>query len=127
MDIRIVTMKMNAQSQLGWLAVTPDDVTIGHIFMIVEPERTIKFLDAWIDENYRRKGIFRKLWEARWKFVQQNYIGYKAYAWCKPMSLPLLIEKGFEQGESAVYVEKVIEDPEARYDNWLGDNCPVTC
>ncbi len=126
MDIRIVTMKMNAQSQLGWLAVTPDDMTIGHIFMLVEPERTIKFLDAWIDENYRRKGIFRKLWEARWKFVQQNYIGYKAYAWCKPMSLPLLIEKGFEQGEAAVYVEKVIEEPE-RYDNWLGDNCPVTC
>ncbi len=126
MDIRIVTLKMNAQSQLGWLAVTSDNTTVGHIFMLVEPERKIKFLDAWVDDDYRRKGIFRQLWEARWKFVQQNYIGYKVYAWCKPMSLPLLIEKGFEQGEAAVYVEKVIEEPE-RYDNRLDDNCPVTC
>jgi hypothetical protein len=30
------------------------------------------------------------------------------YAWCKPMSLPLLIEKGFKEGDTCVYVEKKI-------------------
>ena len=40
--------------------------------------------------------------------VQQQYKGYKAYAWCKPMSLPLLIEKGFKKGDNCVYVEKII-------------------
>jgi GNAT superfamily N-acetyltransferase len=108
MNIRIVTLKMNAQNQLGWLAVSQDDVTVGHTFMLIEPNQTIKFLDSWVHDKYRRKGIFRKLWEARWKFVQQNFSGWKVYAWCKPMSLPLLIEKEFEQGETCVYVERTI-------------------
>ena len=46
----------------------------------------------------------------RWKYVKEYYKGHKVYAWCKPMSLPLLIEKGFEQGETCVYVEKMIKE-----------------
>ena len=38
-------------------------------------------MDAWVHEDYRRKSIFRKLWDTRWNFVQQYYKGYKAYAW----------------------------------------------
>ena len=68
----------------------------------------VKFLDAWVHPDYRRKGIFRKLWETRWKFVVANFKGYKAYAWAKPMSLPLLIEKGFNEGDNCIYVEKEI-------------------
>ena len=94
------------------------DMTIGMIFQegsasssisSILDEDKIKFLDAWVHKDHRRKGIFRKLWDIRWNFVQQNYKGYKAYAWCKPMSLPLLIEKGFKEGETCVYVEKIIE------------------
>ena len=76
---------------------------VGYIHFILEP-----FMDAWVHENHRRKGIFRKLWDIRWNFVQQHYKNYKAYAWCKPMSLPLLIEKGFDKGDKCVYVEKII-------------------
>ena len=75
-----------------------NDESIGHVRMQQESGKKIKFLDAWVHEDYRRKGIFRKLWETRWKFVQENFIGYKAYAWAKPMSLPLLLEKGFDEG-----------------------------
>ena len=86
-----------------------DNQCVGYIHFFVETEDKIKFLDAWVHKDHRRKGIFRKLWDIRWNFVQQNYKGYKAYAWCKPMSLPLLIEKGFKEGETCVYVEKIIE------------------
>ncbi len=127
MDIRIVTLRMNAQNQLGWLAVTQDNTTVGHTFMLIEPDQTIKFMDSWVHDDYRRKGIFRELWEARWEYVQQNYKGWKAYAWCKPMSLPLLLEKEFKQGETCVYVERIIEKEEQEYDNWLDNNCPITC
>ena len=65
-------------------------------------------MDAWVHEDHRRQGIYRRLWDARWKYVVENYKGYKIYAWCKPMSLPLLIEKGFEEGDNCVYVEKTI-------------------
>ena len=73
-----------------------------------EAVRQLKFTDAWVHKDNRRKGIYRKLWDSRWNFVQQNYKGYKVYAWCKPMSLPLLLEKGFKKGEECVYVEKKI-------------------
>lgn len=81
---------------------------IGHISMWEEAMNRLKFTDAWVHEDHRRKGIYRHLWDTRWKFVQQNYKGYIAYAWCKPMSLPLLIEKNFEIGDKCVYVAKKI-------------------
>ena len=91
----------------AWVAHI-DNQCVGYTHFLLEAEKTIKFLDAWVHEEHRRKGIFRKLWDTRWKFVQQHYKGYKAYAWCKPMSLPLLLEKGFVEGDNCVYVEKEI-------------------
>jgi hypothetical protein len=49
------------------------------------------------------------LWDARWEYVQQQFKGYLVYAWCKPASLPLLLEKEFDAGETCTYVEKIIE------------------
>ena len=91
----------------GWIAHL-EDICVGHIHMLIESEQRIKFLDAWVHEEHRRKGIFRKLWDVRWEFVLKNYKGFKTYAWAKPMSLPLLLEKGFIPGDSSVYVEKEI-------------------
>ena len=59
-------------------------------------------------EDYRRQGIYRKLWDTRWTYVLEHFKKFIVYAWCKPMSLPLLIEKGFKEGETCVYVEKII-------------------
>jgi hypothetical protein len=73
-----------------------------------EAIRKLKFTDAWVHEDHRRKGIYRKLWDIRWEYVNEHYKGYKAYAWCKPMSLPLLLEKGFIEGDNCIYVEKKI-------------------
>ena len=94
--------------QHAWIA-SVDQLCVGHIHLQVEPDDKIKFLDAWVHPDYRRKGIFRKLWDIRWEYVKRNYNGWKAYAWAKPMSLPLLIEKGFEEGDNCIYVEKDIE------------------
>ena len=90
--------------------------------MLIESEQKVKFLDAWVHEKHRRKGIFRKLWDTRWGFVQENYKGFKAYAWAKPMSLPLLLEKGFKAGDSSVYVEKNVEGYKP-----YGPECFVSC
>ena len=99
-----------------------DNQCVGYIHFILEPEKIIKFMDAWVHEDHRRKGIFRQLWNTRWNFVQQHYKGYKAYAWCKPMSLPLLLEKGFIEGDNCVYVEKIIKDKIPLY-----EKCFVSC
>lgn len=104
----IVHIKPNAQNLEMWIAYDSSEA-IGHIFMTIETGNKIKFLDAWVDENHRRRGVFRTLWETRWEYVQENYKGYIVYAWCKETSLPLLLEKGFHSGEIVTYVEKKIE------------------
>ena len=81
---------------------------VGHIHLQREANKRIKFLDAWVHEDYRRQGIYRELWDTRWTYVSEYFKGFIVYAWCKPMSLPLLIEKGFETGDACVYVEKKI-------------------
>ena len=108
MECQIVKVETNGQPLVGWLAVDADGNTIGHVFLSIQNNKKIKLLDAWVDEQYRRQGIYRELWETRWKYVEKNYKGYKAYAWCLPKSLPLLIEKEFTRGDTCVYVEKEI-------------------
>ena len=81
---------------------------VGHIHFLLETNNSIHFLDAWVHEDHRRKGIFRLLWDTRWDYINEHYNGYKAYAWCRPSSLPLLLEKGFKEGDTCVYVEKII-------------------
>ena len=107
-DIKIVHLKINAQRLETWIAMINGEI-VGHIYMEREDDNKIKFLDAWVHEEHRRKGIYRTLWETRWDYAQSRYKGYKVYAWCKPASLPLLLEKGFDAGETCTYVEKTIE------------------
>ena len=107
MSYRILHLKPNAQDIETWVAINDNDV-VGHIYMKIEIDNQIKFLDAWVHEDFRRKGIYRKLWETRWDYVNEVYKGYTIYAWCKDNSLPLLLEKGFNIGEVCTYVEKKI-------------------
>lgn len=107
MSVRIVHLKPNSQDIETWIAIFESDV-VGHIYMKIESDNKIKFLDAWVHEDWRRKGIYRKLWDTRWNYVNETYKGYTIYAWCKDNSLPLLTEKGFDIGEICTYVEKKI-------------------
>ena len=105
--ISILYVPSNTRELHSWIAVL-NDKCVGNIHLQLEPNKTIKFLDAWVHENHRRQGIFRQLWDTRWNYVSKHYKGHIVYAWCKPMSLPLLIEKGFEVGEDCVYVSSKI-------------------
>ena len=105
----------------GWVA-HKNEFCVGHIHMQLEANKRIKFLDAWVHEDHRRQGIFRKLWDTRWQYVNENFKGYTTYAWAKPMSLPLLLEKGFKAGDSSVYVEMNVEGFKPN-----GPSCFVSC
>jgi hypothetical protein len=104
---RIIHLKPNAQEIETWIA-TIDGEVVGHIYMKVENDNRVKFLDAWVHPDWRRKGIYRNLWETRWDYVNKNYKNWTVYAWSKNESLPLLKEKGFTLGEICTYVEKLI-------------------
>ena len=107
MEHEIIRINTHFQDLIGWIAVI-ENITVGHIFMEVQRNNKIKFLDAWVHEDYRRRGIYRSLWDTRWEYVNNVYSDKIIYAWCLPMSLPLLQEKGFIEGDTCVYVEKKI-------------------
>ena len=107
---RVIRIKTNAQNLYGWLALNSTDHPVGHVFMQVELENKVKFMDAWVHEEHRRKGIFTMLWDARWEYVKKHFDGYTAYAWALPMSVNLLRKKGFDEGEACIYMEKIIEN-----------------
>ena len=106
-EVKITHLKPNSQKTETWIAMIENEI-VGHIYMEKEVGNRIKFLDAWVHDEHRRKGIFRMLWDTRWDYVSEKYSGYLVYAWCKENSLPLLKEKGFEVGEICTYVEKII-------------------
>ena len=106
-EIKITHLKPNSQKTETWIAMIENEI-VGHIFMEKEVGNKIKFLDAWVHDDYRRCGIYRKLWDSRWEYVSEVYKGYKVYAWCKSTSLPLYLEKNFSSGEIVTYVERII-------------------
>jgi len=117
---QIIPFATHAQALKGWLAVTTiyDDKldaidkieTIGHVFLQEEPNKKIKFLDAWVHPDHRRQGIYRSLWDTRWEYVQSKYPDHIVYAWCLPKAIPLSIEKGFKQGEVCTYMERRVDE-----------------
>jgi len=107
MEFNVVHLKSNSQRVETWIAMFEGNV-VGHIYMDREDKDRIKFMDAWVHEDYRRKGVYRLLWETRWEYCQKHHKGCLVYAWCKDNSLPLLMEKGFERGERCTYVERNI-------------------
>ena len=108
-NLTITHVKANAQNIEMWIATDLEkNISVGHIFMLIEKDSKIKFMDAWVHSDYRRMSIYRKLWDTRWNYVNDNYKNHLIYAWCKNTSLPLLVEKGFDVGETVTYVEKKI-------------------
>ena len=119
--IHILPSGTRQYNMQGWVA-HKNEFCVGHIHMQLEANKRIKFLDAWVHEDHRKQGIFRKLWNMRWQYVNENFKGYTTYAWAKPMSLPLLLEKGFKAGDSSVYVEKNVEGFKP-----YGPSCFISC
>jgi len=102
-DIQVIYIPSNARDLHSWAAILNNEC-IGNVHLQLEPNKNLKLLDAWVEPEHRRQGIYRQLWDIRWDFILQNYKGYLVYAWCKPKSLPLALEKGFNSGDTCVYV-----------------------
>tara|TARA_B100000925_G_C21892367_1_gene423417 strand:+ start:33 stop:374 length:342 start_codon:yes stop_codon:yes gene_type:complete len=94
-------------SSCGWVAII-DDKEVGWCNMSFLPHNTLKFEDAFVDPDYRGKGIYRKLWDTRWEYVTKNFKGMKVIAYCKPITVGFYEEKGFEEVHKITLVEKTI-------------------
>ena len=100
-----------AQTYSNWEAIIIDNHSTDQTQEVISrfKDNRIKFMDAWVRSDYRRQGVYRKLWDRRWKYVNEKFKGYIVYAWCKDVTLSLLLEKGFEEIECSTLVEKQIQ------------------
>jgi predicted GNAT family acetyltransferase len=79
----------------GWVAIV-DDIEVGWVNMTLLPRKVIKFEDAYVLAQHREKGLYKKLWETRWDYINIHYIGYKVVAYCKESTVDYYRKKGFE-------------------------------
>ena len=111
MEVRILSYRLpettsvpNRHNTFGWVAFV-DDQEVGWVNMTLLPKKTIKFEDAYVKKEYRGKGIYNKLWDVRWNYIKNNYIGYKIVAYCKETTLDFYKKQGFEEVSTTTLVE----------------------
>jgi len=94
-------------SSCGWIAMV-DGHEVGWCNMSFLPENTLKFEDAFVLPGYRGRGIYRKLWDTRWEYVNKNLKDMKIIAYCKPITVNFYKEKGFEEVHKITLMEKML-------------------
>ena len=57
--------------------------------------------------DYRGKGIYKKLYEARDAYVTRLFKGSKIISYCKPSTVEFFKERGFEEKEIITLMEKI--------------------
>ncbi|MBL6663397.1 MAG: GNAT family N-acetyltransferase [Flavobacteriales bacterium] len=108
-SIRIIA-HTHSRDFLGWVAMTEDDQAVGWVNLTFQKDKVIKFQDAFVSMDFRGRGIYNMLWQARMNWVEKNYAGkgYTIESWCKDTSIHQFIKQDFEIGETATRVYKEI-------------------
>ena len=111
MEAKIISYRLpentsypHRHSTFGWVALIGDK-EVGWVNMSLLPKKVIKFEDAYVLEQYRSQGIYKKLWKTRWDYVNIHYIGYKVIAFCKDSTLGFYQNQGFEIKSTTSLVE----------------------
>ena len=94
-------------SSCGWIAIV-DNKEVAWCNMSFLPENTLKFEDAFVLPDYRGRGIYRKLWDTRWEYVNKNLKDMKIIAYCKPITVNFYQEKGFKEVHKITLMEKML-------------------
>ena len=85
-----------------------DNKAIGWNSLLFLSHNTIKFANAFVEEKYRGKGIYKMLWDARWEWCQENLNGYDVITYCLPTTLNFYREKGWSEGHTSTLMSSKI-------------------
>lgn len=78
-----------------YLGAFIDGNLVGFVGFRLLRETDMRFKSDWVDMNFRRQGIYTKLWEAREHLIQE-YSYTLCSAWCTQKSLPTYLKNKFE-------------------------------
>ena len=112
MNITIVPYKLpesvpTPKEECVWIALH-DNKAIGWNSLLFLSHNTIKFANAFVEEEYRGKGIYKMLWDARWEWCQENLQGYDVITYCLPTTLNFYREKGWSEGHTSTLMSSKI-------------------
>ena len=95
------------KNECGWIALY-EGSAIGWVKLIFLADKTLKFSSAFVMEEYRSKGVYKKLWDARMEYCKENYKGYKVIAYCLPDSTHYYEKKGWSVAGLTTLMESEI-------------------
>jgi GNAT superfamily N-acetyltransferase len=113
MDIKIIGFRLPSNtpdptrhSSCGWVAIC-DEKEVGWCNMSFLPDGVIKYEDSFVHSDYRGRGIYRMLYEARDNYVTTLFKGSKIISYCKPITVEFFKKRGFIEKEIITLVEKI--------------------
>ena len=113
MDIQIIGFRLptatpdpSRHTSCGWVAIY-DNKEVGWCNLTFLPQGILKYEDSFVSPHYRRKGIYKKLYEARDNYVTRLFKGSKIISYCKPSTVEFFKEQGFEEKEIITLMEKI--------------------
>lgn len=112
MEIEIISYQLpgttpTPKNECGWIAVY-NGQAIGWVKLIFLSDKTLKFSSAFVMEEYRGKGIYTKLWNARMDYCKDHFKGYRVIAYCLPDSTHFYEKKGFIDTGLTTKLESII-------------------
>ena len=112
MDIQIIGFRLptatpdpSRHTSCGWVALC-NNKEVGWCNMSFLPDGVIKYEDSYVHPDYRGKGIYKKLYEARDAYVTRLFKGSKIISYCKPITVEFFKKQGFIEKEIITLVEK---------------------
>lgn len=97
-DFRIVKVKPSV-NVVTFIAIGKNDEFIGQVNLSVLMNNRLKLTGAFIEEEYRRQGVYKKLFEARMLYIHRHFSGYEMQAYCNPQSVKMFQDHGFKPHE----------------------------
>ena len=94
------------KSLVAFIATTSTGEVVGRLSFKIRENNIIRFQDAVVDPLYRKKGIYRDLFEERKKYIEQHFPHYKLEAYCRDTTLDNFLNDGFEIVAKMYLVEK---------------------
>lgn len=105
MQYKITQIEID-KSIICFVAISSNQDIAGKCSFKIREGDIIRYQDAYVNEEYRKKGFYSKLFDARQKYVDDNYPDYKVEAFCKDSTLKKFIDNGFKIKENLYLVEK---------------------
>ena len=100
MNERISIIKIKPSVNIvTFIALNEDQEFIGQVNISVLMNNRLKLTGAFVEEKYRRKGVYRLLWKARMDYINKHFSDYDMQAYCNPQSVKMFEEHGFEPTE----------------------------